>query len=297
MPYWMSVIVGLLSEVPGVVWGAVLAALIALGAAVLTNRNSRKQLQQQLDHDAQQRDRERAMALRRDVYLPAAEAMVRAQQSLGQLVNLEVKVEDIERLVTNALTATAKIHLVAGEPIVSAVLNYVNVLMSAYLELITLRYPLLVRAMQAQAHQRVADRANAECVRTLESMKQFNLSLQTNQDTWARLTQQSEAEQAMAQEHGAKVAELMRANTIDGQAMSRRASELTVEIARRFPDAVLAARDELGLPIDHGAYQAMFAKQEADAVKQAGEFFEELRRVMSAPGAPASDQKGGKDAT
>ena len=67
---------------------AVLAAAgLSLLASWLSNRNSRVQLQMQLAHDATQRDREREMALRRDVYLPAIEAIVRTQASLGLMTD------------------------------------------------------------------------------------------------------------------------------------------------------------------------------------------------------------------
>lgn len=82
-----------LHHVPEVVWAALIAALVAFTSTVLSNRNSRKQLKLQLDDNALQRDRDRTMCLRRDVYLPAAEALARLQGALGKLTSVNADQE------------------------------------------------------------------------------------------------------------------------------------------------------------------------------------------------------------
>src|SRR5262249_37943037 len=109
MHEWMLEFVGLLRKVPDTVWAAVIAASIAFLTTILTNKNSRKQLRMQLQHEAQERERERAMALRRDVFLPAAEALIRGQHALGQVVNIDAPIEEAQKLMNSALTATSKI--------------------------------------------------------------------------------------------------------------------------------------------------------------------------------------------
>jgi len=69
-------------HVPETVWAALIAAGVAFLTTTLSNRNSRKQLQMQLTHNAGQQKQEREMALRRDVHLPVIEAIVRARTEL-----------------------------------------------------------------------------------------------------------------------------------------------------------------------------------------------------------------------
>ena len=66
------------ANIPSALWTAAIAfvaTLIAggmsLAGVVLTNRDARKRLAKQLEHDSTERTREREMALRRDVYLEA----------------------------------------------------------------------------------------------------------------------------------------------------------------------------------------------------------------------------------
>jgi hypothetical protein len=284
MPDWMLVAIDLIKTIPGVVWGAVLAALIAFGATTLTNRNSRKQLRMQLIHDAQQRDRERALALKRDVYLPAAEALVGGQQVLGELVNLEVELGEVQQVINKAFAAASKVHVVGNEHTVRALLAFLGALVPAYFEVLQLRLPIALRANQAKLHRSIADKAAADLVRTTELMKQFNLSGQTDRAAWDRLVRQSDSERKIMQEYAAKAAELLGANTAASHAMGTRAAELAVEVGRYFPDAVIAARNELSLPIDEATYRQLLAQQEAAAVKVTAQFFEQLRQAF--PGAP-----------
>jgi hypothetical protein len=286
MRAWVLQIVSATREVPSVVWGAVLGASIAGIISYITtratNKNSREQLRMQLANDALQRDRERTMALRRDVYLPAAEAIVRAQQALGDVGNLNKELPEIQKAINDAYAATSKIHLVGDAATVRAVMAFFTALTPAYFELLRLRMPLATREYAAKANQGVADRANGDLLRTNELMKQFNLSGQTDQAAWARLVRQSEAEQKMVRDYNSAASTLRAQNMLGIQAMARRATELAIEVARKFPDAVLAARAELGLPIDPAAYQQLFMQQEADVITATNAFFEQFGKPPGA---------------
>jgi len=111
MSTWVDGTVSLLHSVPDVVWGAFIAAVASYITAKMTNKNSRTQLKMQLTADADQRDRERTMTLRRDVYLPAADAIVRAQQALGDVGNLNKELPEIQKAISDAFAAASKIHL------------------------------------------------------------------------------------------------------------------------------------------------------------------------------------------
>lgn len=279
---WADGGVGLFHYVPDVVWGAFIAAVASYITARMTNRNSRTQLQMQLTADATQRDRERTMALRRDVYLPAAEAIVRAQQALGNVGNLNMELPEIQKDINEAFTAASKIHLVANEATVRAVMGFFAALMPAYFELLRLRVPLSTRQHSAAAHQAIANRADADLVRTNELMKQFNLSGQTDKAAWDRLVRQSQAEQKMVQDYNTAANKLRAENVVGIKAMAQRSTRLSLEVGRKFPEAVLAARSELGLSIDPAAYQQLFAQQEADVIAATNAFFEEFGKMAAA---------------
>jgi hypothetical protein len=148
------------------VWAALTGAAIASGVSLLTsilsNRNSRKQLRMQLQDNALQRDRDRAMALRRDVYLPAAEAIAHMQVTLGRLLDLDVDQTEIGRQMCADLSTLAKVHLVAKEPTVKALMAHQAVFMPGYLELTILRGTLLIHKAGIANHQKYIDGAEAD---------------------------------------------------------------------------------------------------------------------------------------
>jgi hypothetical protein len=89
--------------------GASIGALTALGAVWLQNR-----------HDAAQRDRERQMLLRRDVYFEAAEALAGFPQYLVGFANAEVPIKDLAPLLNSKPGWQNKVRVVAELSTISA---------------------------------------------------------------------------------------------------------------------------------------------------------------------------------
>jgi hypothetical protein len=259
------------------------AAYVAAGVALLTaigsfvaswfsNRNSRAQqktqlqhasdqLKVQLQHTADQRDRDRAMALRRDVYLPAVEAIIRSHGSLGKVINLEADLAEIgQQMITDQATM-AKIHLVGSQRTVTALMTYINELMPGYMELMSLRVPMAVRRQAIDAEQSLMDRSNAMQQQIVELMRQFNIAGKTDQDEWQRLNRQVEAEKATFSQHADKKAELWTEQLAELRRAFIRMNELAIRLTSLIPDAVIAARQEIELPIDPEEYRRLFAEQ------------------------------------
>lgn len=85
-----SPIAGLPASVFGNVVSGVVGSVITLAGVLLSNWHNRSLKREELGHDATHRNREREMALRREVFLPAVEAALAMQATLGILVNLDV---------------------------------------------------------------------------------------------------------------------------------------------------------------------------------------------------------------
>jgi hypothetical protein len=62
-------ILSLLKSIPDTVWAALTASALTLGGVFLSNRSSTKRLKLQLEHDAQEKDKDRKNDMRRSVYL------------------------------------------------------------------------------------------------------------------------------------------------------------------------------------------------------------------------------------
>lgn len=256
---------------------AILSSILSFVASTRSNRNARKQLERQLRHNAEQQNRERGMSLRRDVYLPAVEALVRSQGVLGEVVNPDSDLTEIgQQLVANQATM-AKIHLVGGMKTVRALMAYINELMPAYLELSAMRLPIDARRQTIATEKALMDRSNAEQQQSIELMKQFNLAGDTDKAAWQRIQRQFESERTAHERHANNLTELWCQQNDDIRRSVARMTELALKVTLLIPEAVIAVREEIELPIDPVEYRKLFSDQQETVKRTVAEFLQRTR--------------------
>jgi hypothetical protein len=121
-----------LNSLPSTAWPAlatVIASVIAgiIGSLIgvfVTNQGHNRRLKKQLQHDAIQRDREREMSLRREVYLKAAEAVTEANFVINQIINMDL--QEIQRInpFLDLSKSLNKIHVVGKEKTIDIIEKY-----------------------------------------------------------------------------------------------------------------------------------------------------------------------------
>src|SRR5271170_4533194 len=92
---WVAQFIGLLERIPPAFWGVVVGSFFSLGGVALTNRANDKRLRVQLAHDRELKNRDRALAVRKDVYLAATEAIQAGFMSVYKFANLEIPLEKV----------------------------------------------------------------------------------------------------------------------------------------------------------------------------------------------------------
>src|SRR5262245_17494427 len=105
-----------LKLVPESIWGAIVGALIGSGLTLvgvwLTNRQALKQQRLLFAHESKEKQRERLSNLRRDVYLPAIDAVVSMGNTLSRLVNEDPTDEEITKHAVIFGSAIARVQMV-----------------------------------------------------------------------------------------------------------------------------------------------------------------------------------------
>jgi len=110
----MSILQGVIAWftlIPDVVWAAVIASGLTFLGVTLSNRANRKCLLLQLNHATKEKDKEREMQLRREVYIGGAEAIAEAIKDIQLLPNRIIFSDNLE-MCNRLLPALAKIHMV-----------------------------------------------------------------------------------------------------------------------------------------------------------------------------------------
>jgi type II secretory pathway pseudopilin PulG len=262
----------------------ILSAAAAIVVVWRSNANSRKNLREQLDrggrqfgnqleHDSRQlerkleaeateRVREREMSLRREVYLEAASALIHLQTLLGQASNIAYNDKDLMAEFAKDQATIAKTHIVGSPETVAAVMSFVGDVGPAFLELLTRRAPLLIRKSAIETHSVLLGKAASERDRFIGMMKEYNLERSNDPARFKAIEKQHEFANSQWEYHDKIRQKLLGEQAKEQLTVAERVFELSRKIlVTRLPDAVLAVRKEMEMPLDREFYEALWQEQ------------------------------------
>lgn len=248
----------LIRAIPDTVWAAIIASLLTVGGVLLTNRESSKRLLAQLKHDSAQRDRERHMSLRRDVYLQAAEAISRTQAILGRLLDLNTPDGDLATESRIDSGVIARIQVVGTDQTVRAVSAFMNEFAVAYAELSFERICLVERKNRIELVKQYREKASQEQDRWLELMKRMNLQGSSDQCLWNVIQGNFEFARKQHEGYSREEQSLWAEQNREHLQSLKSCIEHSSRLAELIPPAVFAVRDELELPLNTDEYMKSF---------------------------------------
>lgn len=239
-------------SIPTVVWAsissAIIASVITLAGVLLTNKNSRKQLYATLKHEATQKNRERELLLRQEVYITTAEAIPRSLATLIDLSNLDIPMQQSTNELQMFSAVIAKIHMVGNNNTVQAVTNFITELMSSYAELSTKRILL-------EQQKNTID----ELINTIE-----NTQINDNDDD---ITQH----EALSIKHLKEKMQFARECFLHHE-----------DVNKLIPPILFSSRKELELYIDEAAYMKLFNNTSKKTQQTVDSFLKKSDDIISA---------------
>lgn len=119
----MHYIITVFSLIPDVIWAAIIASGLTFLGVTLSNRSNRKCLLMQLNHAAQQKDKERELQIRKEVYMEAAEAVAEAIKDIQLLPNRIIRTDNLE-ICNKLVPALAKVHMVGTLDTVKNIMQF-----------------------------------------------------------------------------------------------------------------------------------------------------------------------------
>ena len=166
----MTLAIEFIKSVPDVIWSGVIASILTLSGVLISNRSNTNRLKIQLQHDANEKAKERTAALRHEVYLRTVEELVKANSHLVSLPTLDLSKTNFGDGLQGFFSSAARLQLVA-EPRTSLL---VNQLVVEYGELVFQLMAHLMPASRAKADIQIADdlytKAQAQVTRVLSEM-------------------------------------------------------------------------------------------------------------------------------
>ena len=272
-------LIEILNSIPSTFWGIAFGSFISLSGVVVSNRASDRRQDRQLKHDRDQKNRERELSLRKEIYLTAAEGIAVGINSLVKFANLDITFEEITTEYSAKSPAIYKIQVIAKESTAEAIINVTAELSAAFLRLSAKRIPLA----QQKARIKILEeqRKSFESVRDnmLELLRQHNINVDNNQQKFAVIQRNFEFEaqriDAAIKEQNDLSVDLLRKQL----AFVKECIGETTEINKIMVPALVAIRAELELPIDQAKYMMLV---EANIKRQEEVLTEFIKQVQRA---------------
>ena len=244
-----------LSHIPDVVLSGLLASLLTLAGVMLSNRSNTNRLVKQLTHDSDEKARDRINALRREVYLNAAEEMAKVNGYFGKIPQLDPTKVNIGDGLAEFFAASAKLQLVA-QPDTSRLAGELTVRYGEILmDLLLKAMPIHSLNAEIRILSEMCDRNQTEVSRVLAVMTQLNESGQPNPQRFAALQRTFDGSQQLRNDFAAKrdhafqqLNTAMREYTIAFMGAMRTTGPLQIKLSA-------AIRGELDLATDVAEYE------------------------------------------
>lgn len=285
-------IVDLLEKVPATFWGVICGSFFSILAVALTNRASTDRLEIQFTHERRLKTKERELALKKEIFLEAAEAVSLALSAITNISDLNMPNEKVMEEYRKKAPALAKIQLVGSTKTVEAVLEFTGDWSAKTLSLFAVRHKLMMERNAIVALDSQILLFSKEADRYLELQKQYNLSLTKDPAKWnvlqsgfdfeqKRSVDGNRTRQELAVQLGAKHLQLIGA-----------CSQAVVEISPLIVPLLLAAREELELPLNENVYKESVEKS---LTKQRLRMDRYLTEVAPAFGQKVADRQPADD--
>jgi len=189
---------------PVLVWSGIVAAGIAvlgtLGGVIATNWSNTKRQKLQMQHDATEKAKERLANLRKDLYLKAVDANVRAMAYFGVLPQADFAKPDFDIPMRNLLAVGAQLQLLVDQRTTQSVSDVISAYGELQLKLMAKVLPMHNLRSDISIRNDAFENAQVEIKRVLALMTQFNESGQRDAAQFDRFNQSFEFARQVSQE-------------------------------------------------------------------------------------------------
>lgn len=198
-PEYMTTAIGAV----GVIGGALIGVVSGFLTAWITNRHGRKLLARQLESESRERQRERQVNLRRDVYLPAADAVVSLSVAMGRMAGGDrAAAEQLMDVIQAFGSALTRMQMVATPETIRHVAGYQRATLKTVSFLQRQNHSLMLIRVDIDIAAEARDSHMTERTKLVEMMKAYNIDGGRDLARFERIQQQDAlAEHERAEAH------------------------------------------------------------------------------------------------
>jgi hypothetical protein len=281
-------VLGLIEDIPATFWGVLFGSFFSILAVWLTNRASEVRLNNQFRHELLVKSTERELALKKDIFLDAAEAVSAAISSLSNFANLDKANDKVMESYLEKSRVLAKVHVVGTMQTVDSLANLMDEHRKQVFNLWVVRHQLNAQKSAIANVDNLVARFQKEVDVTLELIKQFNISGIGDQQRWSHLQKNVEFEMKRVDDGLAKRGELVQKLTGEHVAFIAHCSRASSAVAKHVVPLVKAIRNELNLPFDLDEYQARINQSLSKQIEDSDQY---LAKVSEPSGSKSNESE------
>lgn len=225
-------------------------AIIALAGTLLAAGLSFWHGARQLKHDRAQRERERQLTLKREVYLPAAAAATKLQLLLTRSVDLTVSDADLMSDSSEASATLTKVELIGGNETITALTRFLAEFAARYADMGIARVELKIKAERIAVLNRLVDNE-------LAKQQQYRSEIVSRGNNGAEVANLRTCLDQAIKAHAAYATEKenqTKENLDLSLALLKTAYESYAKLGELLVPTMLAVRDEMGIEYDKAEY-------------------------------------------
>jgi len=256
----VGVIFAWLRALPETLVGVVIGSFFTLAGVVLTNRTNLKNSKLQLVHDREQKAKERALSMRRDVYLDAAEALSAGISTLVRHGDLSLTPAALMEDYKNKSGSIAKVHVIASERTALRFVEFVRELSASIVKLTIQRNELVAMRSRMLAALEGMKKHHESRDKYVELLKLHHLDGSMDERRFKVLDQGFQFEQSAAErrarEHDSLLEELRPKHLEFVQICQRENARL----APMLLPLIESIREDLEQPINIKEYEKVLSR-------------------------------------
>ncbi len=279
----------IVAMVPGTFWGVIVGSFFSIGAVMLSNRASDRRLRAQFAYERELRISDSELALRKEIYLAATEAISAGLQSVAKMADLEILTSDVTDEYIKKSPAISKVHIIGNISTISATIDISSELARTQLRLMTMRMLLISKKQEITQLDEMIEKFGQERDRMIEAMKQYNLQGSTDQRLWDTIERSLNFEQDRINETLAQKSKLSAALIAGQLDCARKSSEEVIRLNRFLVPIVIEVRKELSIPIEEEDYEKIIEKAGAIQSDNITEFLGQVQAFTTAHSEPVED--------
>ena len=253
--------------------------LIILGALIAHFFGVRT-LKKQLEHDSIEKDKERKISTKKELYLEAVEILAKTNSYLGSLVNANLKDTNIYNGLQDLFISLSKINLISDKETVKAVTELSIEYQKLMFKLMQKLKPLSDIKNGLDLEKDFYDKSQKELDRVLMLMKENNESVTGSPERITRLNRTFDFEYKNSQEYNNNINKLNKQHNREQLIFTKGLIEDIKRLSPIITSIFYNFRRELEIDTDIQYFNDIFNQQEKIIIEEQQKFIDYLENII-----------------